>query len=195
MKLVFFSSVFFIQVWWCPEEQSSILIISDPTVASTKVQCVVKGDENMTPMHMTMVVVWHVNWVQKRCPSKEGGPRLIQFESPRWTPKAIQVWAHLGVREQHAPKTLPRSHMVPKFDILHTYGKLRRKTFLWKESHLFIRLESIGIVETIWRLESIRVLHTVFWVVGLCIVLEPDRGRPWGSRSTLGAYILHQPPH
>jgi hypothetical protein len=47
-------------------------------------------DEEMTPMHMTMIGAWNgVEEVQKGFPSQEGGPRLIRFESPRWRPKAI----------------------------------------------------------------------------------------------------------
>jgi hypothetical protein len=49
-------------------------------------------DEDMTPMHTTMIGAWNgVEEVQQRSPSQEGGPRLIRFESPRWRPKAIQV--------------------------------------------------------------------------------------------------------
>ena len=34
------------------------------------------GDEDMTPMHMTMIGAWHQErGVQKGCPSHEGGPR------------------------------------------------------------------------------------------------------------------------
>jgi hypothetical protein len=49
-----------------------------------------KDDEDMTPMHTTMIGAWNgVEEVQQRFPSQEGGPRLIRFESPRWRPKAI----------------------------------------------------------------------------------------------------------
>jgi hypothetical protein len=41
-------------------------------------------DEDMTPMHTTMIGAWNgVEEVQQRFPSQEGGPRLIRFESPR----------------------------------------------------------------------------------------------------------------
>ena len=60
-------------------------------------------DEDITPMHMTMVGIWHVKGVRKRCPSKEGCPRLIQLESPRWRPKAILIGDHLGIQEQPTP--------------------------------------------------------------------------------------------
>ena len=55
-------------------------------------------DEDMTPMHMTMFGTWYGGeGGQQGCPSQEGGPRLIRFESPRWRPKATQVRARLGV--------------------------------------------------------------------------------------------------
>jgi hypothetical protein len=37
--------------------------------------------------------------VQQYFPSQEGGLRLIQFESPRWRPKATQIRAQLEVQE------------------------------------------------------------------------------------------------
>jgi len=44
----------------------------------------VEDDEDMTPMHTTMIGAWHQEReVQQGCPSHEGGPRLIRFESPR----------------------------------------------------------------------------------------------------------------
>jgi hypothetical protein len=51
-----------------------------------------KDDEDMTPMHTTMIGAWNgVEEVQQGFPSQQRGPRLIRFESPRWKPKAIQV--------------------------------------------------------------------------------------------------------
>ena len=67
---------------------------------------VAMSDEDMTPMHMTIIGAWHGKGVQQRCPSHEGGPRLIQFESPRWRPKITQVQVHLGVQEKHTPKMM-----------------------------------------------------------------------------------------
>ena len=58
-------------------------------------------DEDMTPMHMTMFGTWYGGvGGQQGCPSQEGGPRLIRFESPRWRPKATQVRVCLGLRDQ-----------------------------------------------------------------------------------------------
>jgi hypothetical protein len=49
-----------------------------------------ENDEDMTLMYMTTVGVWNgVEEVQQGCPIQRGGTRLIWFESPRWTPKAI----------------------------------------------------------------------------------------------------------
>ena len=51
-----------------------------------------EDDEDMTPMYMTMFGAWYGGvGGQQGCPSQEGGPRLIRFESPRWRPKATQV--------------------------------------------------------------------------------------------------------
>ena len=44
-------------------------------------------DENIIPMHMTMIGAWHRKRVRQGCPSHERAPRLIQFESPRWRQK------------------------------------------------------------------------------------------------------------
>ena len=54
-----------------------------------------EDDEDMTPMHMIMFDAWYGGL--QGCPSQEGGPRLIRFESPRWRPKATKVRARLGV--------------------------------------------------------------------------------------------------
>jgi hypothetical protein len=59
-----------------------------------------EDDKDMILVHTTIIGVWHEEGgVQKGYPSQEGGLRLIQFESPRWSPKAIQVRAYLGVQE------------------------------------------------------------------------------------------------
>ena len=51
-----------------------------------------EDDEDMTPMLTAMFGTW-LGGVggQQGCPSQEGGPRVIWFESPRWRPKATQV--------------------------------------------------------------------------------------------------------
>ena len=70
-----------------------------------------EDDEDMTPMHMTMFGIWYEGeGGQKGCPSQEGGPRLIWFESPRWRPKATQVRARLGVQDQSALNWSRRTH-------------------------------------------------------------------------------------
>ena len=95
---------------------------------------------------------------QQGCPSQEGGPRPIRFESSRWRPKATKVRARLGVQEQHVLKMMPRSHTVSVLGVLYMDGKIISWSFQWHQSHLKIRSESTGIVETSGRLESIRVL-------------------------------------
>jgi hypothetical protein len=60
-----------------------------------------ENDEDMTPMHTSMIGAWNgVEHVQQGCTSRRGGTRLIRFESPRWRPKTIQVRAQFGVQEQ-----------------------------------------------------------------------------------------------
>jgi hypothetical protein len=77
-------------------------------------------DEDMTPMHTTMIGAWNgVEEVQQGCPSQRGGTKLIRFESPRWRPKAIQVRAQFGVQEQCILKWTPRSHTKSGFDVLY----------------------------------------------------------------------------
>jgi hypothetical protein len=74
-------------------------------------------------MHMTMVVIWNeVEEVQQGCPSRRGGTRLIRFESPRWTPKAIQVPIQFAVHEQCTIKQMLKSHTESVLDILYMVG-------------------------------------------------------------------------
>jgi hypothetical protein len=46
-------------------------------------------------------------------------------------PKAIQVRAHLGVQEQHAPKMLSRSHAESVLDLLYMDGKVILYSLQW----------------------------------------------------------------
>lgn len=86
-----------------------------------------EDDEDMTPIHMSMRGAWGgEEGDQQGFPSQEEGPRLIRFESPRWRPKETQVRVHLGVQEQPALNSSPRSHTGSVFDVLHMLGKLRR---------------------------------------------------------------------
>jgi hypothetical protein len=51
-------------------------------------------------MHTTMIGAWNgVEEVQQGSPNGRGDTKLIQFESPRWRPKAIQAQAQFGVQE------------------------------------------------------------------------------------------------
>ena len=125
-----------LNVWWC------------------------QSDEDMTHMHMTMIgSCISERGVQQGCPSHKGGPRLIQFESPRWRPKTTQVRVHLGVQEQPTMFWSPRPHTESVFDVLHMDGKLRRHTFQCRWSHAKILSESTGIIETNGRPESARALR------------------------------------
>jgi hypothetical protein len=49
-----------------------------------------------------------VEEVQQGCSSRGGGTRLIQFESPRWRPKAIQVRVPFKVCRAYSPGTHAR---------------------------------------------------------------------------------------
>ena len=110
----------------------------------------VDRDEDMTPMHMTMFGAWYGGiGGQQRCPSQEGGPRLIRFESLRCRPKATKVRARLGVLEQHVLKMMTRSHIVSVLGVLYMDGKIISWIFQWHWSHLKIQSESMGIVKTI----------------------------------------------
>jgi hypothetical protein len=83
------------------------------------------GDEDMTPMHMTMFGTWDGGeGGQQGCPSQEGGPRLIRFESPRWRPKATQVRVCLGIQDQSVLNWSPRTHLDSVFDDPHMDGKI-----------------------------------------------------------------------
>ena len=53
-----------------------------------------EDDKDMSSMHTTML--GDRGWGDQRgCPNREGGPKLIRFESPRWRPKSSFI-AHLG---------------------------------------------------------------------------------------------------
>jgi hypothetical protein len=107
------------------------------------------NDEDMTPMHTTMIGAWNgVEEVQQGFPSQEGGPRLIRFESPRWRPKAIQVRVQFGVQEQCAIKRTPRSHTKLVLDVLYMVGSRISSSFQGHRSRAKIHPESTGIVET-----------------------------------------------
>ena len=107
------------KTWHLPRFPSLLAPRDNPASSSS--------DEDMTPMHMTMFGAWYGGLGgQQGCPSQERGPRLIQFESPRWRPKATKVRARLGVQEQHILKMMPRSHMVSVFNNPHMDGKLIR---------------------------------------------------------------------
>ena len=49
------------------------------------------GDEDMTPMHITMFGTWYGGvGGQQGCLSQEGGPRLIRFEPRGGGPKQLK---------------------------------------------------------------------------------------------------------
>ena len=59
-----------------------------------------EDDEDMTSMHMGKYGEWHEDEGDiQGFSSREEGPNLIRFESPRWRPKTTQVRVHLGVQE------------------------------------------------------------------------------------------------
>jgi hypothetical protein len=100
---------------------SSVIVTIIMAIITTITSVVI--DEDMAPMHTTMIGAWNgVEEVQQRFPSQEGGPRLIRFESPRWRPKAIQVRVQLRVQEQCAIKRMPRSHTELVLDVIYMVG-------------------------------------------------------------------------
>ena len=73
---------------------------------------------------------------QQGFPSREEGPKLIWFESPRWRPKdnSSSSPPYLGVQEQHAQKMTPRSHTESVLDVLFIDGKIYSRSFQWHRS-------------------------------------------------------------
>ena len=61
---------------------------------------------------------------QRGCPNREGGPKLIWFESPGGGPN--QVRAHLGFQDQSVIKLVTRVRPGSVFDDPHIFGKLIR---------------------------------------------------------------------
>ena len=80
----------------CPRNPVLLYVVQDRFQAQSTPRTTFRqegeDDEDMTPMHMTMFGAWDGGeGGQQGCPSQEGGPRLIRFESLRWRPKATQV--------------------------------------------------------------------------------------------------------
>jgi hypothetical protein len=74
-------------------------------------------------MRTTVIGAWNgVEEVQQGCTSRRGGTRLIQFASPRWRRKAIQVRAQFVVQEQCAIKQRLGSHTKSVLDDLYMVG-------------------------------------------------------------------------
>ena len=61
---------------------------------------------------------------QRGSPNREGGPKLIRFESLRWRPKATQVRVCLSLQDQFALNWSPMMHPDSVFDDPHVDGKL-----------------------------------------------------------------------
>ena len=91
-----------------------------------------EDDEDMTSMHMGKYGEWHEDEGDLQgFPSREEGPKLIRFESPRWRPKDNTSLspAYLGVQEQPAQKMTPRSHTESIFNVLYMDGKIISRSF------------------------------------------------------------------
>ena len=119
-------------------------------------------DKDMTSMH----TVKHGEWRedegdQQGFPSREEGPKLIWFESPRWRPKdnSSSSPLYLRVQEQHAQKMTPMSHTESISDVLYMDGKIVSRSFQWHWFEAQINSESTGIVETSERPESVKLLQ------------------------------------
>ena len=93
-----------------------------------------EDDEDMTSMHMAEHGEWREDeGDQQGFPSREEGPKLIWFESPRWRPKdnSSSSPPYLGVQEQHAQKMTPKSHTESILDVLYMDGKIISRIFQW----------------------------------------------------------------
>ena len=63
--------------------------IEDKPITNIRSEEVVKFDEDMTSIHMTMLgEPYGDQGDQRGCHKQEGGPKLIRFESPRCRPKS-----------------------------------------------------------------------------------------------------------
>ena len=84
-----------------------------------------EDDEDMTSIHMTMLgEPYGDQGDQRGSPNREGGPKLIRFESPRWRSKATQVRVWLRLQDQSALNWSPRTHPDSVFNDPHMDGKL-----------------------------------------------------------------------
>ena len=79
-----------------------------------------EDDNDMSSMHMTMLGD-RGRGDQRGCPNREGGSKLIQFESPRWRPKSSS--SSFRVPE-------PVCHKTGHTDM--SGLRFRRSTYGWK---------------------------------------------------------------
>ena len=79
--------------------------------------------EDMTSVHTTMLGEWHRDQRdQQGFSNRDGGPKLIRFESPMGSPNQVRV--HLGVQKQHALKMMPKPHTESNLSVLYMRGKI-----------------------------------------------------------------------
>ena len=82
-----------------------------------------EDDEDMTSTHMTMLgEPYGDQGDQRGCPKKEGGPKLIRFESTRWRPKSSS-----SLSRPSGPvclKLVTQDASRLRFDDTHMVGKL-----------------------------------------------------------------------
>ena len=95
--------------------------------------------------------------------------------SPRWSRKShrkrVRFKVRFGIQEQSSLKWMPRSHTVSVSGDLDIVGKITKPPFQWDRFHVKRPPESTGIVETISRPESVRVLRDSYWAFRICVVL------------------------
>jgi hypothetical protein len=119
-----------------------------------------EDDQDMTPMHMTMIDASNGKGVQQGYPSKEGGPRLIQFESPRWRHKTTQVRVHLGIpRAARTKNDAQVSYGVHFGCSLYGWEKNFIELPMAPVCQIKIPSESMRIIKTSGHPESTRVLR------------------------------------
>ena len=89
---------------------------------------------------------------QHRFPNRDGGPKIIRFESPRWRPKSSSS-------SSRSPGAAHTKNDESILGVLYMDGNIISRSFQWSRFQAQICFESTGIVETRGRLEYVTVLR------------------------------------
>jgi hypothetical protein len=109
-----------------------------------------------------------------------------------WRPNTTQLRVHLGVQEQCALDCKHRPYMESDFNIPHMVGKICSRASNGTEPTTKLCLSQRESSNQVDVQNLSRCCVTIFWAVGLCIVLEPIRGASKGLARPFVRPQLHE---